>query len=125
MIQNTSIKAYENEIAPNLGRKQAAIRRLLLVNPAGMTNAEIARALEWTINRVTPRVNELVHFKDANGKPNPVLVDAGTRTCRVTGRTAHVWKLKYQPAPPPPPKAPSPLQRLFPEPVKVAQRNQV
>lgn len=91
MIQDTSTKADTEEIAPNLGRKQAAIRRLLLVNPQGMTNAEIARALEWTINRVTPRTNELVKLG--------AVVDAGTRSCRVTGRTAHVWKLKHVPIP--------------------------
>ena len=85
-MNDTSLQAYESEIRPDLGRKQAAIRRLLLVNPQGMTNAEIARALEWSINRVTPRCLEL--------RKLGAVEDAGTRTCRVTGRTAHVWKLK-------------------------------
>ena|SRR5260370_459319 len=88
MIQDTSTKAYESEIRANLGRKQAAIRRLLLGNPQGMTNAEISRAFEWTINRVTPRIFEL--------RKMGAVQDAGKRTCRVTGRTAHVWRLVYQ-----------------------------
>lgn len=93
-MRETSLQAYESEIRPKLGEKQEAVRQLLLAYPEGLTNAEIGELLEWTINRVTPRTNELVHFKDANGRPNPVLIDAGIRKCRVTGRTAHVWKLK-------------------------------
>lgn len=109
-MNDTSLKAYESEICANLGQKQAAVRRLLLVNPNGMTNAEIARTLEWSINRVTPRTNELVKLG--------AVQDAGTRRCRVTGRTAHVWKLQYAP----PPKTPSPPQKLFPS--KVGHINQ-
>jgi hypothetical protein len=106
-MNDTSLQAYETEVRPKLGEKQAAVRRLLLAYPEGLTNAEIAKLLEWTINRVTPRTNELVKLG--------AVKDAGKRTCRVTGRTAHLWRLTYTP----PPKTAASPQQLFPASVKV------
>jgi len=91
MLQDTSLANYENEVRPKLGEKQAAVRRLLLAYPEGLTNAEIGQLLGWTINRVTPRTGELVQMRAAK--------DAGRRPCRVTGNMAHVWKLTQPPAP--------------------------
>jgi hypothetical protein len=90
-MNDTSLTTYENEIRPHLGEKQAQVRRLLLAYPEGMTNSEIGKLLAWTPNRVTPRVFEL--------RKLGAVKDAGKRTCRVTGRTAHVWKLTYHDIP--------------------------
>jgi hypothetical protein len=43
-----------------------------------------------------------------------VAEDSGIRKCRVTGRNAHVWRLKYASIP----SHPGTPQALFPEPVK-------
>jgi hypothetical protein len=92
MLQDTSIRSYDNEIRPRLSERQATVRRLLLAYPSGLTNAEMAKLLSWPINTVTPRSNELVKLGVAR--------DAGKRKCQVTGRTAHTWALTYrQPAP--------------------------
>lgn len=92
MLQDTSVHAYEEEVKPTLSRRQAAVRDLLMHHPYGLTNAEIAQALDWPINTVTPRTNELVHKLE-------VVKDMGIRTCTVTGRKAHVWALKFIPKP--------------------------
>jgi hypothetical protein len=63
--------------------------------PDGLTNAEMAKLLDWPINTLTPRTFELVHMTDENGRPNPVVEDAGIRKCNATGRQAHAWKLTY------------------------------
>ena len=51
-----------------------------------MTNMEVASALHWSINRVTPRVFEL---RDAG-----LVVSNGKRRCGVTGNTSYAWKVK-------------------------------
>lgn len=51
------------------------------------TNADIASALNLRINEITPRTFELRKFG--------LVLDAGRRTCRITGNTAHQWKAKY------------------------------
>jgi hypothetical protein len=83
MIQGTSRAAWDS-IQPKLGANQETILTIIRSNPNGITNAEIAALLNWTINRVTPRVNELVKKK--------VVLDAGKRTCKATGNTAHAWR---------------------------------
>lgn len=52
-----------------------------------MTNSELAQKLDWPINTVTPRTNELVK--------KGILAEYERRHCSVTGRMAIVWgKLK-------------------------------
>jgi Transglycosylase SLT domain len=50
------------------------------------TNLELARFLEWEINTVTPRVNELVK--------KGVLEEHCKRECEISGRTATCWQIK-------------------------------
>lgn len=82
MIRDTSREAYE-AVLPDLSEKQATVLGLLNTAREALTNSEIGQALAWPINTVTPRTNELVKL----GK----VADAGKRTCRITGRTAHTW----------------------------------
>jgi hypothetical protein len=84
MVSDTSLMAYM-DVMPSLGEKQMAVYALLKVMPAGMTNAEIARALCWPINTVTPRTLELRSYG--------LVKDNGIRACSVTGRNAHAWKV--------------------------------
>ena len=60
--QDTKLEAWQR-IQPSLGEKQQAVYALIreaTQNGFDMTDVEIARALRWTINRVTPRRNELM-----------------------------------------------------------------
>lgn len=92
MISNTSLKTYLNEIAPTIGARQ--IRVLEVFEQAGgkdFTNEELARALEWGINRVTPRVKEL--------RDRQILELSCERKCGVTGREVKAWRVTGFPSP--------------------------
>lgn len=79
---DTSRAAYR-EVIPKLNEKQAEV--LAVIERLGpVTNSEIADALGWKINLVTPRVHELRYGLDK-------VRDAGKRPCRVTGRLAYQW----------------------------------
>ena len=82
MIQDTSKKAYKEEVAGTLGHRQLQVLTALEFLKEA-TNSELAIHLDWSINRVTPRVLEL----RTAGK----VFDTGKRKCRVTGRLAHTW----------------------------------
>lgn len=85
MIAETSQKAFREEVVPTMSdRHERLLRALDALGEA--TNSELGRYLDWSINRVTPRTNELVKA----GK----VVDVGKRPCKVTGRTAYVWIIK-------------------------------
>ena len=79
MIQPTSTYAYQR-ILPKLGKKQKAVLDLLRAADGPMTNAEIAAALSWPINTVTPRVGEL--------REMGLVKDYGVRACKETGNAA-------------------------------------
>ncbi|RLC88031.1 MAG: hypothetical protein DRJ03_03975 [Chloroflexi bacterium] len=88
MIQETSLEAYL-EVKPRLGEKQKEVYRLLKnATRVGfdMTNMEIAQALKWSINRVTPRVYEL--------RQSGLVVLSQKRKCGVTGRRAMAWRVR-------------------------------
>ena len=57
MIQETSLEAYQ-VLIPELGELQETVYNTIIEHP-GMSNHDIARYLQWEINRVTPRVKEL------------------------------------------------------------------
>ena len=87
-VQQTSLEAYRI-IQDGLGDKQRRVYNLLrkasTVN-MDMTNMEIATALHWSINRVTPRVKELRVYG--------LVVHSQTRICTVTGYRAMAWKTR-------------------------------
>lgn len=85
MIQDTSQRAYEHDVIPTLGERQAEVLRVL-GELGEATNSELAVHLNWSINRVTPRCLELRKL----GK----VVDVGKRACRITGRLAYVWAVQ-------------------------------
>lgn len=79
MIQDTSLWAYARA-TQNLGKKQKEVLDALRFFPDA-TNAELAARLNWPVNRITPRVLEI--------RKMGLILDAGKRTCKVTGSTAH------------------------------------
>jgi hypothetical protein len=90
MIQDTSLFAY-SIATQNLRAKQKQVLDALRFFPDA-TNAEIAANLGWPVNRITPRVHELRKME--------LVLDAGKRTCRITGSTAHAWRAKHPVLPP-------------------------
>ncbi len=89
-MQETSIKAYLNEIAPTLGARQINVLEVFeRIGAKDLSNSELGVALGWTINRVTPRVSEL--------RKLGILEESCVRTCQITNRQVHAWRLKDQP----------------------------
>ena len=84
-VQSTSIFAYHHEIKPTLSDRQNALYAELAKHP-NMTNSELAVALGWPINTVTPRCKEL---REAGR-----VVEACRRVCRETGRRVIAWRAR-------------------------------
>lgn len=82
MIQDTSQKAFREEVVPTLGQRHSEVMAAL-VGLGEATNSELSTALGWSINRVTPRIHEL--------RKAGRVADVEKRPCKVTGRTAYVW----------------------------------
>jgi hypothetical protein len=55
-----------------------------IVKNPDATNMEIARVLNWEVNRVTPRVHEL--------RERGLVVGGRRRACSVTGRVVQAWR---------------------------------
>ena len=84
MIQQTSLEAYE-EVKPALGLKQLQVLKIFQQSwsAGGLTNMEVADILNWSINRITPRVYEL--------RKVGLLMEERIRICSITGRRAKAW----------------------------------
>lgn len=65
----------------NVGDKQRTVLELLVKQD--LTNGEIAKALGWPINRVTPRVKEL--------REKGLVVEKGKILDVETNRSVHRW----------------------------------
>ena len=102
-VQQPSLFSFHKEVIPTISERQAEVLRALEIEP-DMTNSELADALHWGINRVTPRVNELREAGKVVCRnrycPNPRHLNAPTdlvhddckRACRVTGRSVFAWR---------------------------------
>lgn len=90
MIRDTSRTAYLNEVAPTLGARQVTVLEAFENTDLDLTNMELANKLEWSINRVTPRVKEL---RDLG-----IICASQLRACKQTGRMAHTWMMRPSPA---------------------------
>jgi hypothetical protein len=103
-VQQPSLFAYHKQVIPKLRDKQREVLEVLKF-AADLTNSELAEALHWGINRVTPRVNEL---REAGlvGCRNPkcpnrahlnahtdILHDACKRRCKITGASVFAWRV--------------------------------
>jgi hypothetical protein len=102
-VQTSSLFAYHKQVIPTRSRKkQAVLAELSLASD--MTNSELAEALHWGINRVTPRVGELREAGLVGCRnwacPNRAHLNAHTdivhnackRRCRVTGASVFAWR---------------------------------
>lgn len=84
MIKDTSLEAFRR-VSPKIGKSQAKVLDVIRAHPEGLTDAEINHYLQWTINRITPRRNELQKIG--------LIYDAGRRECRKTHSQAHAYKI--------------------------------
>lgn len=83
VIQQTSLEAYK-AILPELSDKQQTIFEVIAKHP-NMSNHDIARFLNWEINTVTPRVNEL--------REMGVVGYRGDKLDRTTNRNVMMWEI--------------------------------
>ena len=90
MIQDTSLFAY-SVATQNLGAKQKQVLDALRFFPDA-TNRELKEYMHWEINSITPRIGEL--------RDQGLVIDAGIRPCKITGRRVHAWKAKHPVLPP-------------------------
>ncbi len=82
-VRQTSRDAYHG-IHDTLGHRQRAVYQALFEN-GPMTNNELAHALDWPINTITPRVNELAKLA--------LVRESGRRACKITGFKAIAWEI--------------------------------
>lgn len=107
MQRDTSLKAYINEVAPTLGARQIAVLEVYEhADGKDFTNEELAAALEWGVNRITPRVLELRNLG--------ILEESRKRKCGITGREVHAWRIKDRPAVSPRAISPVPARYQMP-----------
>jgi Mn-dependent DtxR family transcriptional regulator len=85
-VARTSIDTFHGEVVDTLGDRQRRVFNMLSMLSEA-TNSEIARALAFPINTVTPRVLEL--------RKLGLVEHARTRPCHVTGRNAKAWRVKH------------------------------
>jgi predicted transcriptional regulator len=81
MRQETSLRTFMSEVIPTLSERHQEV--LMAFQNDDFTNKELSVHLGWDINRVTPRVNELVKMG--------IIAERERRQCHHTGRTAIVW----------------------------------
>lgn len=84
-VRDTSLLAYFSEVTPTLGDRHVCVVQCL--RSLGVaSNMELSQVLGWSVNRVTPRVNEL--------RKQGVIVYHSHRCCQVTGRMVMTWTLQ-------------------------------
>lgn len=85
-MQDTSLESF-NKIKPHLNnRENEVFNKLLELEYA--TNAMIAHALGWSINRVTGRVHSL--------RKKRVVFHSHKSNCPITKNSAHYWTTKME-----------------------------
>lgn len=89
IMRQTSLEAFDK--VGNLGRKQREVLGVIKRHTETedfLTDCEIARELGFKDpNKVRPRRHELMEMG--------LIVEEGTKTCSVTGRTAMSWRTPY------------------------------
>jgi len=89
-MQETSLDAYFSEVLPTLGERHQQVLKIFI-------NMELSDELDWSVNRVTPRVFELRGMGKNNPLKNkPILVKSELRPCRITKRMVNAWGLNYE-----------------------------
>lgn len=118
MIDPLSLKMWFNQVCPTLTQRQISVLEIFEHDPDGdFTNAEIGVALDWSINRITGRVQELRGEGARKGK-TALIEFSRRRECHVTHNEANAWKLRFAGVPVRP-------QRPVPETYRVPSKTEV
>lgn len=80
-IQTTSLQAYSSIKNELVGKRKKVLEQLYYMTSA--SNTELAEALDWPINCVTPRVKEL--------RERYLVRELCKRKCSVTNQTVIEW----------------------------------
>lgn len=83
MIRDTSLMAY-NDYLPKMSAARLQVLKAL-EELGEACNQELSGHLKWEINRVTPRVNELLKMNILEGEK---------KRYWKTGKTVYYWKIK-------------------------------
>lgn len=81
-VRKTQVDSF-NELQTEINDRQKSVYSVLTVH-GNCTNREIAKYLQWDINRVTGRVTELVS--------RGMVMASGTHYDNETKRTVTLWK---------------------------------
>ena len=81
-VRKTQVDSF-NELQTEINDRQKSVYSVLTVH-GNCTNREIAKYLQWDINRVTGRVTELVNLGKVKSN--------GTYKDKQTNRTVTLWK---------------------------------
>jgi predicted transcriptional regulator len=103
-MQITSLEAYVEKVYKTLGKRQAVVLHYLRTAGGDHTNAEIAKALNVPINRITPRTGELIKLG--------LVFKVERRTCKATNGTAWSLRAKHPVLPPAREEAPKQTNAL-------------
>ena len=81
-VRKTQVDSF-NELQTEINDRQKSVYSVLTVH-GNCTNREIAKYLQWDINRVTGRVTELVNLGKVKSN--------GTYKDKQTNRTVTLWE---------------------------------
>lgn len=81
-VASTSLNAYFGHVLPHIGEKQKQVFEVIRKH-GPVTNEQIASLLNWKINRVTGRTNEL--------EDEGMVRVAYKAPCPITGYNAKHW----------------------------------
>jgi len=82
-VRNTSVESFHD--LDNVGKKQMNVLNALKYELKTACNLDLADFLDWPINHITPRVNELVK--------NGFLQEDRRDICVKTGRKVIFWRI--------------------------------
>ena len=86
-VSSTSLMAYQ-EVLENLGSRQQEVYQMLK-NLGSANNTILSKKLNWSINRVTPRIKEL--------RNQNLVIQDSIRLCPITKKSTIFWKCNNLP----------------------------
>jgi DNA-binding MarR family transcriptional regulator len=89
MVNPKSVDSYHKLLEEGTISKRQSEVYYVLLTLGKATNRQIAKSLNWDINRVTGRVKEL---RDKN-----LVTQAGESYDSMTNRTVNLWEINSQP----------------------------
>ena len=83
MIRKKQVESFKETLKTISDRQKSVLGALTVAGPS--TNRELAKLLNWDINRITGRITELVNLG--------LVTTEGTKKDLETNRTVTLWKV--------------------------------